>query len=307
MQMQSQILQALLTRLEPYLNEDIANELIFVEEKEFFIEKNGKYQKIRDEKLDFNFLYDFCIQLANQRKMPFNEFYPSLSCSIPNTRFRIQALHQSITKNSQINLNIRIPSSKKFPIQSFKIGDKCNFSYQEILDLVRNAKNILISGGTASGKTSFLNTIIEEIPLDERIVTIEDSPELYLLHENKTQILVSKNDNSRYSYEQALNSAMRLSPQRLLLGEIDTKNVMLFLRLGNTGHSGMISTIHSDSVVDAVKAVSLNIKMSAGSKDIDTESIEDYFKTAVDYIIQIKKVGSERIIYEIQSTMDLIK
>lgn len=303
--MTNQVLKTLLERLKPYLEEKEINEIIFVQEKEFFFEKKGKFVKIFDEKLDFKFLNYFCVQLANSRNLSFNEQHPTLSCSIPNTRYRIQALHQSITRNSQINMNIRIPNTSKFPIENFVLGERCNFSYEQIKGLVRDAKNILISGGTASGKTSLLNTLIEEIPLDQRVVTIEDSPELHINNENKTQMLVSKNEKSNFTYEDALNSAMRLSPQRLLLGEIDTRNAMLFLRLGNTGHSGMISTIHSNSVADALKAISLNIKMYSSSKDIDANNIQEYFKSAVDYVIQISKKNNQRIIEEVKSTKEL--
>ena len=303
--MTNQFFRVLLQKIEPYLKKEGVNEIIFVEEKKFFFEKMGEYEEVEDENLNFEFLREFCIQLANSRGLNFNEAKPALSCSIPNTRYRVQALHQSITRNNQINLNIRIPSEFKFNITDFKLGEKCNFSYEAIKELVRNEKNILISGGTASGKTSFLNSLIDEIPLHQRVVTIEDSPELHVLNKNKTQILVSKNDNGKYNYEDALNSAMRLSPQRLLLGEIDTRNAMLFLRLGNTGHSGMISTIHANSPLDAIKAISLNIKMASGSKDIDQEVVEEYFRSAVDFIIQIKKRKEGRFIEEILSTKGL--
>lgn len=243
----SRILQVLVQKLKPYLSADI-NEIQFNGAELMYLVKGSSYQKIEEHLFDERFLMNFCEQLANSRNLFFNLQVPHLSCSIPHTRYRVNALHPSITAKNKLALCIRVPNDSKFPIQAFKLGDKVKekgISYEDILNLVIEAKNILVSGGTASGKTSFVNSLIEKIPLDERVITIEDSPELHLKNPNLVSILVGKNEDSNYSYETALNDAMRMSPQRLLLGEIDTKNVSLFLRLANTGHSGMISTLHN--------------------------------------------------------------
>lgn len=302
--MENRVLKTLLEKITPYLEMPHINEIIFVQEKEFFLERAGEYFRMEDSALDGQFLRNFCIQLANARNLNFDAKHPALSCSIPHTRYRIQALHASITRNNQIALNIRVPSMQKYPLTDFLLGPDCSLDYEGMRNLVQQGYNILISGGTGSGKTSLLNTLIEEIPLHQRIVTIEDSPELHVKNPNKTQILVGKQEEGGFTYEDALNSAMRLSPQRLLLGEIDTRNTMLFLRLGNTGHEGMISTLHANSIADALKAISLNIKMYRGAKDIDAKNVEAYFKSAVHYIIQIQKQGKQRMITQIQSTQE---
>ncbi len=98
--------------------------------------------------------------------------------------------------------------------------------------------------------------------------------------------------------EDALNSAMRMSPDRLLLGEIDTRNVALFLRLANTGHSGMISTLHANSVEDAFLAIGMNIKIGSG-KDISMEALLDFFIAGIDVIIQIIRKDHLRVIEDV--------
>lgn len=296
----SRILQVLVEKLKPYLSLDI-NEVQFNGAKDMYLVKGSSYEKIPESLFDERFLLNFCEQLANSRNLFFNTQVPHLSCSIPNTRYRVNALHPSITAQNKLALCIRVPNESKFAIEAFKLGDKIkakNIDYKDILDLVVKAKNILVSGGTASGKTSFVNSLIEKIPLDERIITIEDSPELHLKNPNLVSILVGKNEDSNYSYETALNDAMRMSPQRLLLGEIDTKNVSLFLRLANTGHSGMISTLHSNSVEDAIFAINLNIKIGS-KKDIDSKDLLDFFVRGMDFIIQIKKISNERVIEDV--------
>lgn len=295
----SRILQVLVQKLHPYLSQDI-NEIQF-NGRMMYLVKGSSYEKIEESLFDERFLMNFCEQLANSRNLFFNLQVPHLSCSIPHTRYRVNALHPSITAQNKIALCIRVPNESKFPIQAFKLGEKVQekgINYENILNLVIQAKNILVSGGTASGKTSFVNSLIEKIPLDERVITIEDSPELHLKNPNLVSILVGKNEDSNYSYETALNDAMRMSPQRLLLGEIDTKNVSLFLRLANTGHSGMISTLHSNSVQDAIFAINLNIKIGS-KKDIDSKDLLDFFIRGMDNIIQIKKIGNERVIEDV--------
>ncbi|PAF49440.1 ATPase [Helicobacter sp. 12S02232-10] len=293
----SKILSVLVDKLQPYLEKDI-NEIIFNDQKEMYLTKGSEYEKIECPEFDENFLIHFCEQLATYRNLYFNVSVPHLSCSIPNTRYRVNALHPSITANNKIAVCIRVPNTNKFSIEAFSLGKKViekNISYNDILQLANQGKNILVSGGTASGKTSFVNCLVEEIPIDERVITIEDSPELHLKNPNLVSIVVGKNEDANYSYEKALNDAMRMSPQRVLLGEIDTRNVSLFLRLANTGHSGMISTLHSNSVQDAIFAIGLNVKMGSG-KDIDSEALLDFFISGIDYIIQIKKIGNERVI-----------
>ncbi len=100
---------------------------------------------------------------------------------------------------------------------------------------------------------------------------------------------MDKSGSGFFTYEDGLNAAMRMSPDRLLLGEIDTHNTALFLRLANTGHSGMISTLHANSVVDAFITICQNINLNKGGKPTPKETLLDYFCTSMDYVIQIKK------------------
>lgn len=294
--MRSKLLDVLLLKLEKYLTMDI-NEICFNQEKELWIGRNGIYEQIIDEEFDERFLLNFCEQLATARNLFFNIEVPHLSCSIPHTRYRINALHPSITASNSISINIRIPSTKKFPIENFSINESCKYSYEDIKNFVRHKKNILISGGTATGKTSFANSLIEEIAPDERIVTVEDSPELHIQNPNKVQIVVSKNEAANYTYEKALNDCMRMSPDRILVGEIDTRNTMLFLRLNNTGHSGSISTLHANSVEDAIYAITMNTKFN-GTNATD-ETIIQYFIAAIDYVVQIRRTPTGREIFNI--------
>lgn len=298
------VLRVLTERFIPYLNRDI-NELIINREKEIWLARGSDYERVEAEEFDKENLLRFCEQLATYRNLFFNSEVPHLACSIPFTRYRVNALHPSITTTNQLALCIRVPSDSKFELEEFEMGEHCKYSYEDIKQMVIDGSNILVSGGTASGKTSFLNALIEHIPLKNRILSVEDSPELDLRRfPNCVQILVGKNEDTNFTYEQALNNAMRMSPERLMLGEIDTRNAMLFLRFGNTGHRGMVSTLHANSVNSVIEAIALNIKISKGS-NLELETVEQYFKSAIDVVIQINKVGNKRVIQEIKKTEEI--
>ena len=160
-------------------------------------------------------------------------------------------------------------------------------------------KNILLSGGTGSGKTSFLNSLMGEIDQNERVVTIEDSQELRVENINKTQLAVPKIATEIYSYQIAIDNAMRLRPDRLFLGEIDIRNTFSFLRVNNTGHAGNLSTLHANSPKDAIKAIKTNVILGGGLTSVDDKMLNSLIVTAIDYIIQIERVKNKRVVTDI--------
>lgn len=134
---------------------------------------------------------------------------------------------------------------------------------------------MLISGGTGSGKTSFLNSLLGEIDENQRVVSIEDSQELNLDHiKNKTQLAVPKDANEIYGYQKAINNALRLKPERLLLGEIDIRNTFSFLRINNTGHEGSLSTGLKDSAL-SVEFVRANFRLFLADR---TRVLQRYYE-----------------------------
>lgn len=313
---------ALMKQILPYLETENATEFIINREKEIVLNINNEWKFIKDDKFDTTFILRFLTQIATSKYLFFDKKVPHLSTSIPRTRYRVQGIHPIITANNEPALVIRIPSKRFFSLEEFKIKETENLqkenmvinkkycnrnairstSYEELKSLVINKKNILISGGTGTGKTSFLNSLLQELPKEERIITIEDSQELCIKNINQVSLLVQKNDDTTYTYKDALNDAMRMRPDRLFLGEIDTRNAMLFLRLGNTGHSGMVSTLHSNGVEEAIHAVTLNAKFYG--TDVDVDTLKQYFALSMDYIVQIKREKNTRIIDAILDVKD---
>ena len=223
-------------------------------------------------------------------------------------RYRVQAQHKSSLFNSEIAICIRIPSKEIYPLESFILSEKCinnGWSYEKIKNLIHEKKNVLLSGGTGSGKTSFLNSLMGEIDPSERVVTIEDSQELRVENINKTQLAVPKIATEIYSYQVAIDNAMRLRPDRLFLGEIDIRNTFSFLRVNNTGHAGNLSTLHANNPKDAIKAIKTNIILGGGLSNVDESMLDSLIMTAIDYIIQIARVKNKRVITDILNLKEI--
>lgn len=306
---ESIILNNILDVLKPYLTLR-ANELIFNRPCEINIDYGDHWEIVQDPKLDIKFLNNFLIELATRRNQRFDETHCHLSCELPDPflRYRVQAQHKSSLFNSDIAICIRIPSKEAFKLESFTLSQNVineGWTYEKIKELIRDKKNVLLSGGTGSGKTSFLNSLMGEIDPGERVVTIEDSQELRVENVNKTQLAVPKIATEIYSYQVAIDNAMRLRPDRLFLGEIDIRNTFSFLRVNNTGHAGNLSTLHANNPKDAIKAIKTNIILGGGLSSVDDRMLDSLIVTAIDYIIQIARVKNQRVVTDILNLKEL--
>ena len=154
--------------------------------------------------------------------------------------------------------------------------------------------SILLSGGTSSGKTTFLNALLKEVPADERILTIEDTREVHPVQENHLALVASKGDQgeARVTVETLLQAAMRLRPDRIFLGEIRGSEAYSFLRAVNTGHPGSITTVHADSPAGAFEQLALMV-MQAGL-GLRRDEIVGYVKSVLPIVIQQSRIGGRR-------------
>lgn len=161
-------------------------------------------------------------------------------------------------------------------------------------EAVRSRRNILISGGTSSGKTTFLNALLNEIPREERLILIEDTPELKLKHPNAVGLLAVRGHlgEADVSAEDLLIASLRMRPDRIILGEIRGGEALMFLRAVNTGHPGSISTIHADSPERAIDQLSLLV-LQAGSK-LAWDDVQTYIRRSLDVVVQLSRHAGER-------------
>ena len=159
---------------------------------------------------------------------------------------------------------------------------------------VRERRNILVSGGTSTGKTTFLNSLLAEIPQVERLVLIEDTAELHLKHENAVGLLAARGDLSeaRVSAEDLLIAALRMRPDRIVLGELRGVEAFTFLRAVNTGHPGSMTTLHADTPQRAIEQLSLLV-LQAGSR-LSRDDVRSYVRESVDVFVQLERLGGKR-------------
>lgn len=183
-------------------------------------------------------------------------------------------------------------SSATKPVQ-IAAGDDC-------VDMLRKAvkarRNVLISGGTSSGKTTFLNALLREVPAEERLILIEDAPELQLRHENAVGLIATRGElgEAEVDAEDLLIAALRMRPDRIVLGEIRGREAMTFLRAVNTGHPGSLSTIHADSPERAIDQLALLV-LQYGSQ-LTWDNVVRYVARSIDLIVQLSRKGGVRVI-----------
>lgn len=169
-----------------------------------------------------------------------------------------------------------------------------------IREAVKARKNILISGGTSSGKTTFLNAIAKEISNHERLITIEDTPEVELTQPNRVSLIASKGEQgeARVGIQRLLEATLRLRPDRILLGELRGREAYTYLRALNTGHPGSITTLHADSPTGAFEQLALMVLQA--ELGLGRNEIMAYIKTVVEVVIQLKRTSAgNRIVSEI--------
>ena len=159
---------------------------------------------------------------------------------------------------------------------------------------VKDRRNILISGGTSSGKTTFLNALLREVPGDERLILIEDAAELQLRHANAVGLIAARGGQGEadVTAEDLLIAALRMRPDRIILGEIRGGEAMTFLRAVNTGHPGSITTIHADSPERAIEQLVL-LTLQAVSK-LGWDDAVRYIRKSIDIIVQLSRIGGVR-------------
>jgi type IV secretion system protein VirB11 len=165
---------------------------------------------------------------------------------------------------------------------------------------VRAGKTFLISGGTASGKTTFLNALLKEVPQEHRVVVIEDTPEIQIAQPNALGLVAVRGDlgETRVGTEELLKAALRMRPDRLIVGEIRGAEAFSFLRAINTGHPGSMTTVHADSPRGAFDQIAF-MAIQAGA-NLSRADVIDYARGVIDVVVQLSRSSGKRTIEGIE-------
>ena len=169
---------------------------------------------------------------------------------------------------------------------------------------VRARRNILISGGTSTGKTTFLNALLREVPSDERLILIEDTPELQVDHENMVGLVAVRGElgEARVTANDLVAASMRMRPDRIILGELRGPEAFAFLRAVNSGHPGSMTTIHADSPEAAVEQLVLLV-LQAGTA-LSRADVRHYVSETIDMFVQLGRTGGRRCVERVSLKAD---
>lgn len=216
-------------------------------------------------------------------QQPFASFYGTLF----GKRFRLSLVHCSTSPNGISKLVLRSLAPIPHPLAAF--GDT-----EAIQTLVRDKKNMLIAGSTGSGKTSLLTSLLGLIEDEEHLVILEDTYEILSPHPHQTRFLSGV--TAETSLKAYLSYSLRLSPDRIVLGEMRSHEVVPFLMAMNTGHKGLMGTIHASSAVDALHRVALLFSLYAGEANLSFEKVMELICRNLEYVVFMEKKKVKEVI-----------
>jgi type IV secretion system protein VirB11 len=167
---------------------------------------------------------------------------------------------------------------------------------EALASAVRARKNIIVSGGTSTGKTTFLNALLREVPSEERLILIEDTPELVVNHENCVGLVSVRGElgEAKVTSNDLVSASLRMRPDRIILGELRGPEAFAFLRAVNTGHPGSMTTIHADSPESAIEQLVMLV-LQGGTK-LSRDDVRHYVRHSIDLFVQLSRNGGRRTV-----------
>lgn len=224
------------------------------------------------------------LALKNQATWNFKEPFASFNIKINDLNLRATLVHFSTSANNKSKVFLRSIPTDKPSINLFKLDA---IPLEIVKNIILEKKNVLVSGGTGSGKTTMVRSLMGMIPSDEHIIVLEDTYEILNHHPGQTSFLANK-DQSNKSLKDYCAYSLRMSPDRLIVGEMRSTEVVPFLLAMNTGHKGLMSTIHASSGVDALSRISLLFSLFSEGSDISYSLVTKLVCKNVDYVIHME-------------------
>ena len=310
--------------LRPLLANPDVTELCINRPREAFLETAAGWRREAVPFADFEWCKRLAKLIANSTQQRIDPTSPLLSASLPGGE-RIQIVMPPATGMGSLAMAIRRPADRIWSIEEFAArgifrrtrradpqltevehdllrllaaGDYPAFMHRA----VRTRQNILVSGPTGSGKTTWTKALIREIPSEERLITIEDAQELVLdRHPNHVRLFYSKDDQgvARVTPKQLLEACLRMKPDRILLAELRAEEAFDYLRNVNSGHPGSITSVHAASAELAFEQLVLLVKQNPAGRELARADIKSLLYLLIDVVIQFGVDGHDRYIREI--------
>lgn len=319
--------EGLLSPLLPWLSDNEVSEILINQPGEVFIEKRGVMTRFDVPALNRTHLRHLFTFIANENKQNLDEKTPLLSGNLFDGT-RVQLVLPPASK--YMALSIRRQSIKKMELADFS---QTNFYQQAIPfdvnkparayandadrdllalfqkedwpEFIKQAitakKNIVISGETSSGKTTFLNACARSIDPASRILTLEDTYEIDIPHQNQLNLRAVKSSDGQtntLSMQDLVQAALRLRPDRILMGEVRGQEILDLISSASTGHEGMLTTIHAPNPRVAFMRMIQMYKLN-NVPSMRDEEIRAVFNEVIDVIIQVKKMPEGRQVHSV--------
>jgi pilus assembly protein CpaF len=284
--------------IEPLMRDPTVSDILVNGARDVFVERRGKLEETNVIFRDDAHLLQIIDRIVSQVGRRVDESSPMVDARLPDGS-RVNAIIPPLALDGPM-LSIR-----RFAVDPYRMEDLLEFgtvtpALAEILSAaVRARLNILISGGTGGGKTTLLNVLSNAIPDSERIITIEDSAELQLQQRHVVRLETRRPNvegKGTVTQRDLVYNALRMRPDRIIVGEVRGAEVLDMLQAMNTGHDGSLSTVHANSARDALSRLETMVMISGVS--IPVTALREYISSALDMVIHVARLsdGTRKVV-----------
>jgi type IV secretion system protein VirB11 len=287
---------------------------------ELYLETRGGWQRVEVPTLTFERARQFCTAVVNESNtgQRITDADPVVSLTFP-TGQRAQFVIPPACDAGKVSITIRLPSRHARSLEQYErdgffshlMATPADVSEHdaELLRLkacgdfaeffrraVEYRKNIVVSGATGSGKTTFMKSLVDHIPADERLITIEDARELFLSQPNVVHLLYSKGgqSTSNVTAKTCMEACLRMKPDRIILAELRGDESFYFIRNCASGHPGSITSCHAGSTAQTWDQLALMVKASSEGSGLEFAVIKRLLMLTIDIVVHIRAHGGER-------------
>ncbi len=303
-----------------YMSSEDVTEICINRPGELYVESHAGWQRIEVPSLTFERARQFCTAVVNESNtgQRITDADPVVSLTFP-TGQRAQFVIPPACDAKKVSITIRLPSRQTKTLQQYQqdgffdeVLEQAHLLSEhdrELLELrqsrryaeffrqaVLYKKNIVVSGATGSGKTTFMKSLVHLIPFDERLVTIEDARELFISQPNAVHLLYSKGGQSasNVSAKSCMEACLRMKPDRIILAELRGDEAFYFIRNCASGHPGSITSCHAGSTLQTWDQLALMVKASSEGAGLEFSVIKRLLMMTIDIVVHIKAHAGQR-------------
>lgn len=305
-----------------YIGSQEVTEICVNRPGELYLERHGKWERIDVPSMTYDRARQFCVAIVNESNtgQRITDADPVVSLTFP-TGQRAQFVIPPACDPGKVSITIRLPSHQTRSLEQYQrdgFFDKIlegmpsiSAHDEELLELrarrdyatffqkaVSYKKNVVVAGATGSGKTTFMKALVNHIPDDERLVTIEDARELFISQPNVVHLLYSKGGQSaaNVTAKSCMEACLRMKPDRIILAELRGDESFYFIRNCASGHPGSITSCHAGSTSQTWDQLALMVKASAEGSGLEFAVIKRLLQMTIDIVVHIAAHGGRRYI-----------